>query len=51
MFFVSSPSVDPAVSSQGPPVVTLDYQDDKVPPFGLSKFAPIHKQAGEKLQL
>ena len=34
-----------------PPVVTLDDKDDKAPPFELSKFAAIHKQAGEKLQL
>ena len=47
VFCVSSPSVNPSVSSQGPTVVTLDGKDNKAPPFELSKFAPIHKKLGK----
>ena len=51
VFCFSSPSVNPSVTSQGPTVVTIDDNDDKAPPFDLSKFAPIHKKAGERLQI
>ena len=49
VFSSSSPSVSPTVSSHDPPVITLDDNDDIDPPFGLTKFAAIHKQAGEQL--
>ena len=49
VFSSSSPSVAPTVSSHDPPVITLDDNDDIDPPFGLTKFAAIHKQAGEQL--
>ena len=50
VFSDSSPSVAPTGSSHDPPVITLDDRDDKEPHFGLTKFAAIHKQAGERLQ-
>ena len=50
VFSGSSPSVAPTVSSHDPPVITLDDNDDVDPPFGLTKFAAVHKQAGEHLQ-
>ena len=49
-FCLSSPSVSPSVTTQGPTVVTLDDSDDQTPLFDLSKHAPIHKRAGKKLQ-
>ena len=49
VFSSSSPSVAPTVSSHDPPVITLDDNDDIAPPFGLTKFAAVHKQAGEQL--
>ena len=50
VFCVSSPSISPSVTTQGPTVVTLDDSDDQTPPFDLSKHAPIHQRAGNKLQ-
>ena len=50
VFCISSPSVSPSVTAQGPTIVTLDDSDDQAPPFDLSKHAPIHKRAGKKLQ-
>ena len=50
LFNHSSPSGTTSVANLDPPVITLDDQDDVDPPFGLTKFAAIHKQAGEQLQ-
>ena len=50
VFCVSSPSISPSVTTQGPTVVTLDDSDDQNPPFDLSKHAPIHQRTGKKLQ-
>ena len=50
LFNNSSSSGTTSVANLDPPVITLDDQDDVDPPFGLTKFAAIHKQAGEQLQ-
>ena len=50
VFCVPSPSFNPPVTSHSPTVVTLDDSDDQNPPFDLSKHAPIHQRAAQKLQ-
>ena len=50
LFNHASPSGTTSRATLDPPVITLDDQDDTDPPFGLTKFAAIHKQAGEQLQ-
>ena len=50
VFCVPSPSLNPSVASRSPTVVTLDDSDDQSPPFDLSKHAPIHQRAAQKLQ-